>query len=130
MTFSAVCERGGAPAMRDLMMLGMMMVIVPIALSNAFAAYLVWGWTSVIAVPYYMWGFMGSLRYNLFFALVTLLLLVVGKSVDKSPFRLNRTSALILLFVAHVTVSAVLADAVPCWRTLVRATISPSTRIC
>lgn len=97
--------------MRDLMMLGMMMVIVPIALSNAFAAYLVWGWTSVIAVPYYMWGFMGSLRYNLFFALVTLLLLVVGKSVDKSPFRLNRTSVLILLFVAHVTVSAVLADA-------------------
>ncbi|KQP39776.1 putative O-glycosylation ligase, exosortase A system-associated [Pseudorhodoferax sp. Leaf274] len=96
--------------MRDLMMLGMMLLIVPVTLSNAFAAYIVWGWTAVIAVPSYMYGFMGSLRYNFFFALVTLVLVAMGRATDKSGFKLNRTSALILLFVAHTTVSAVLAE--------------------
>ncbi|MGC3984918.1 MAG: putative O-glycosylation ligase, exosortase A system-associated [Pseudorhodoferax sp.] len=95
--------------MRDLMMLGMMAVIVPLALSNAFAAYLVWGWTSVITVPFYLYGFMGSLRYNFFFALVTLGLIFIGKIKEKGEFTLNRTTMLILLFVAHGTVSAVLA---------------------
>lgn len=95
--------------MRDLMMLGAMFFIVPIALSNAFAAYLVWGWTSVIAIPYYLYGFMGSLRYNLFFAVIALVLVVLGKIKEKGQFTLNRTSVLIILFVAHCTVSAALA---------------------
>ncbi|MFT3717870.1 putative O-glycosylation ligase, exosortase A system-associated [Pseudorhodoferax sp.] len=87
----------------------MMFIIVPITLSNAFAAYLVWGWTSVIAVPFYMYGFMGSLRYNLFFALITLMFVLIGKVHEKGRFTLNPTSGLILLFMAHVSVSAVLA---------------------
>lgn len=95
--------------MRDLMMLGMMMLIIPVALSNAFAAYIVWGWTAVIAIPYYMYGFMGSLRYNMFFAVITLALVMLGRVTDRSAFKLNRTAVLILLFVAHTTVSAVLA---------------------
>lgn len=92
------------------MMLGMMLVIVPIALSNAFAAYLVWGWTSVIAVPYYMYGFMGSLRYNLFFALIALTFVFIGKIKEKGNFTLNPTTVLILLFVVQGTGSALLAD--------------------
>lgn len=96
--------------MRDLMMLGMMMFIVPVALSNAFAAYIVWGWTSVIAVPFYLYGFMGSLRYNLFFALVTFLLVFLGRVKDKSTFTLNRTSVLILLFAVHGGICALLAS--------------------
>lgn len=96
--------------MRDLMMLMAMMFAVPIALSNAFAAYLVWGWTAVITVPYYLYGFMGSVRYNLLFAVVTLMLIVLGKVKEKGQFTLNSTSALILLFMAHCTVSAVLAS--------------------
>lgn len=93
------------------MMLGAMMIIVPLALRNAFAAYLVWGWTAVIVVPHYMYGFMGNLRYNFFFALVTLGLLVLGKVQDKGTFTLNRTSALIIVFVLHGTMCAVLAPA-------------------
>ena len=92
------------------MMFGAMMLIVPIAFSNAFAAYLVWGWSSVIAVPYYMFGFMGSLRYNLFFAVVTLLLVVLGRVKEQAQFKLNRTAVLILLFVMHGGICAVLAD--------------------
>jgi probable O-glycosylation ligase (exosortase A-associated) len=91
------------------MMLGAMMIIVPLALRNAFAAYLVWGWTAVIVVPYYMYGFMGDLRYNFFFALVTLGLLVLGKVQDKGTFTLNRTSALIIVFVLHGSMCALLA---------------------
>lgn len=91
------------------MMLGMMSIIFPLALSNAFAAYLVWGWTSVITIPFYLYGFMGSLRYNLIFALVTLGLVVIGKVKEKGEFTANRTTVLILLFVAHGTISAVLA---------------------
>ena len=95
--------------MRDLMMLGALFFIVPIALSNAFAAYLVWGWTSVVAIPNYLYGFMGSLRYNLFFALITLLLVVFGRVKEKGLFTLNRTTVLIIVFMAHCTISAVLA---------------------
>lgn len=91
------------------MMLGAMMIIVPLALRNAFAAYLVWGWTAVIVIPYYMYGFMGDLRYNFFFALVTLGLLALGKVQDKGTFTLNRTSALIIVFVLHGSMCAVLA---------------------
>jgi probable O-glycosylation ligase (exosortase A-associated) len=96
--------------MRDLMMLGAMMFIVPLALTNAFAAYLVWGWTAVIVLPYYLYGFMGSLRYNLFFALVALSLLVLGKVKEKGSFTLNRTTVLIVLFVLHGSACALLAE--------------------
>lgn len=91
------------------MMLGAMMVIVPLAFRNAFAAYLVWGWTAVIVVPYYMYGFMGDLRYNLFFALVALGLLALGKVQDRGTFTLNRTSVLIIAFVLHGSMCALLA---------------------
>lgn len=95
--------------MRDLMMFGAMIFIVSISLSNAFAAYLVWGWTSVIAVPFYLYGFMGSLRYNLFFALITLALVFLGRIKEKGEFTFNPTTVLILLFVAHGGVAAALA---------------------
>jgi probable O-glycosylation ligase (exosortase A-associated) len=95
--------------MRDLMMLAMMMVIVPISLTNAFAAYLVWGWTAVIAVPYYLYGFMGSLRYNLFFALITISMVLLGRIKERGQFKLSASTLLILLFVAHGGVSALLA---------------------
>ncbi|KQP23149.1 putative O-glycosylation ligase, exosortase A system-associated [Pseudorhodoferax sp. Leaf267] len=95
--------------MRDLMMLGAMVFIVPIALANAFAAYLVWGWTSVISVPFYLYGFMGSLRYNLFFAVIALTLMFAGRIQNKGKFSLNATSVLMLLFLAHGGICAALA---------------------
>jgi probable O-glycosylation ligase (exosortase A-associated) len=96
--------------MRDLMLLGAMMMIVPLALSNAFAAYLVWGWTSVITVPAYLYGFMGSLRYNLLFALITLMLVLMGRAAGKGPVQFTRGSIFIILLILHGGICAALAS--------------------
>ena len=59
------------------MMFGAMFFLVPMALRNPFAAYLIWGWTAFIAIDEYMYGFMTSMRMNLLFALITLVLLAI-----------------------------------------------------
>nr|WP_145544873.1 putative O-glycosylation ligase, exosortase A system-associated [Variovorax boronicumulans] len=95
--------------MRDLMVLGAMLFIVPIALANAFAAYLLWGWTAMIVIPYYLYGFMGSLRYNFFFAVVAISLALIGRIKDKGQFSLNSTTVLLILFSVHGGVCMALA---------------------
>lgn len=93
--------------MRDLMLLGAMFFIVPMALRNPFAAYVVWGWTAFMAVEEYMYGFMAGVRFNLIFALITLgLLFFNSKKIDREWLG-GRTSALLLIWLAHGTLSAI-----------------------
>lgn len=95
--------------MRDLMVLAGLLVFVPLALGNAFAAYLLWGWTSLVAIDNYVFGFMTDVRMNMLFALIALGTLLMGKDKEKGPWAINRTSVLLIAFLVQATFSAIFA---------------------
>ena len=93
--------------MRDLMVMFGVLMLLPLALSNAFVAYLLWGWTALIAVDSYIYGFMQSMRLNMTFAVIAILMILMrrdtlrGSSLKESP-----TFVLMLLFLLQATISA------------------------
>jgi len=91
--------------MRDLVMLAAMSVIVPLALADGFVAYVLWGWTSFFSPNYYVYGFMNGVRYNLMFACIALLFLLLGKKRAQEPW--SGTQKLFLVFAVHATLCAV-----------------------
>lgn len=95
--------------MRDLMMLGAMALLVPLSLANGFVAYLLWGWTAVLSPVYYLYGFMQSVRFNMLFAIVAIIMLLLGRLKERGSFKLTRTSVLFLIFAAHASLAALLA---------------------
>ncbi|MGE5384601.1 MAG: putative O-glycosylation ligase, exosortase A system-associated [Betaproteobacteria bacterium] len=95
--------------MRDLMMLGAMMALVPLSLANGFVAYLLWGWTAVLSPIYYLYGFMQSVRFSLMFAVIAMLMMLLGRLKDRGSFKLSRTSVLFLIFAAHASLCAIFA---------------------
>ena len=95
--------------MRDLMMLGAMFFLIPMALRNTFVAYLIWGWTSFIAIDEYLYGFMVNVRMNLLFAVITLGMVFMNYSKLKGRWNLNRTSILLIIWFIHGTLSAIFA---------------------
>lgn len=95
--------------MRDLVALGAMLFFIPLAFMNPFSAYLLWGWGGLIALNYYLFGFMSGIQYVFIFAAITLALLVLRKKAIRQPFEPNRTAVLMILFVVHGLVCALLA---------------------
>lgn len=95
--------------MRDLVALGAMFFFIPMAFMNPFSAYLLWGWGGLIALNFYLFGFMSGLPYVFIFALITLALVVFRKDAIRQAFEPNRTAVLMILFVIHGLVSASLA---------------------
>lgn len=95
--------------MRDLAFLGFMLVSVFLAVRNTFVSYLLWGWAGLIAINYYLYGFMAGIGYVQIYALITILLIYVKKDTNSQKFKLNRTSALMLIFLAHGLLSALFA---------------------
>lgn len=95
--------------MRDLVALGAMFFFIPLAFMNPFSAYLLWGWGGLIALNYYLFGFMSGIQYVFIFAAITLALLFLRKGAIRQPFELNRTAVLMILFVVHGLVCALLA---------------------
>jgi probable O-glycosylation ligase (exosortase A-associated) len=91
--------------MRDLMMFGAMLFFVPLAVMDAFAAYLLWGWTAVLSPVYYFYGFMQSMRFNLIFAALALILLPMQRR-NTPPFSANSTFVLMLVLLLHAMLSA------------------------
>ena len=93
--------------MRDLMVMFGVLMLLPLALSNAFVANLLWGWTALIAVDSYIYGFMQSMRLNMTFAVIAILMILMrrdtlrGSSLKESP-----TFVLMLLFLLQATISA------------------------
>ncbi len=92
--------------MRDMMMLAMMFLMVPLALSNSFAAYLLWGYTSLLVAKVFMYGFMQEIRYNLIFAVIALVMLLAGRLKYRGSFYLNRTNILLVAWLCHATISS------------------------
>ena len=91
--------------MRDWMMLAGLLCMLPFAVTDMTAAYLLWGWTTVLSPNYYLYGFMESVRFNLVFALIALTLLLF-KGKQAPAFRWNSTSILMTLFLAQTMLSA------------------------
>lgn len=95
--------------MRDLVMLGFLVLYVPLGLRNAFAGYLLWGWAGLMAVSTYLYGFMQGLPYAQIFALLTLTSLLLWRDQQTQPFSRNRTMVWMGIFLAHGLVAALLA---------------------
>lgn len=88
--------------MRDLAFALMLLVVLPLALVRPFNAYLLWGWTGLLAPTTYFYGFMVGARVNLVCALLTLALLFLGQ-VSWREYQANTLTRLYLLFAGHAT---------------------------
>ena len=95
--------------MRDLMFLGAFLVLVPLAFRNAFVAYLIWGWTGLIAIENYLFGFMAPVKLNFTFALITLLMVLFKRDTERGTLTANATFVLLILFFVQGSLSAVFA---------------------
>ena len=97
--------------MRDLMVLGAMFFLVPLSLRNVTVAYLLWGWTSLIALPKFVYGFMASVPFVQLFAIITLVLILRGKNINVKKFTPNGNVILLTIFAVHGLLSATFAFA-------------------
>lgn len=95
--------------MRDLVVLGAMLMFVPLAFTQTYLGYLLWGWAGLIALNSYMYGFMGSVPYVQLFALVTMVAVALKRDPLALEFETNRTTNLFALFVVHGFFCALLA---------------------
>ena len=96
--------------MRDLILLGAILIFMAMALSNVFVGYLLWGWAGLIGLNAYAFGFMADIGYVQIFAIATLISLIIfTKNNEIYKFQLNRTVVLLALFVLHGLISASLA---------------------
>jgi probable O-glycosylation ligase (exosortase A-associated) len=86
----------------------MMVIAIPLAIARPLNAYLLWGWTAVVVPTSYFYGFMADARLNFFFAILTLLLIAIGR-VPLKAYQNNRVSWLYLLFLVHATLSFLFA---------------------
>lgn len=94
--------------MRDLAFAFMLLAVLPLALARPFNAYLLWGWTGMLAPTTYFYGLMAGARVNLVCALVTLALLAFGR-VPWRNYQSNQVTWLFLLFAVHATLAWALA---------------------
>lgn len=93
--------------MRDLMFALAMLMVIPMAIARPINAYYLWGWTAVLIPTSYFYGFMVNARMNLFFAVLTLFLVMLGR-VRLTEYQPNRVTWLYLIFLLHATFSFLL----------------------
>lgn len=94
--------------MRDLMFAMMLLVAIPLSIARPFNAYLFWAWTAVVIPTSYFYGFMVNARPNFLFAILTLLLIALGR-VPWKAYQANRVTWFYLLFLLHATLVFLLA---------------------
>lgn len=86
------------------------LLLIPMAFSNAYVAYLLWGWTALIAVDSYLYGFMQGMRLNMMFGLIALLVILLKRDTQRgSSLKESTTFVLMLMFLMQATISASLA---------------------
>lgn len=95
--------------MRDLVVLLFTLAFIPLSLRSGFAGYLLWGWSGLIALNSYVYGFMANVPYVQIFALLTFTTLFLRREPLVRPFGINRTNVLMLLFLFHGLLCALLA---------------------
>ena len=94
--------------MRDLAFALMLLAVFPLAMARPFNAYLLWGWTGMLAPTAYFYGFMVGARINLVWALITLMLLALGR-VQWRDYQNNPLTWLYVLFALHATLAYLFA---------------------
>ena len=94
--------------MRDLAFALMLLAVFPMALARPFNAYLLWGWTGMLAPTAYFYGFMVGARVNLVMALLTLMLLALGR-VQWRSYQKNTLTWIYVLFALHATLAYLFA---------------------
>ncbi len=100
--------------MRDLAMLLVMGGLLFYASRTAYSAWLLWAWASLVGVQTFMYGFMRGVSYVQWFALLTLVLIVMRKDPVLAPantsgnqrYRLDGVSILMLMLAVHGVLSA------------------------
>ena len=96
--------------MRDIVFLGALLVYLPMALTNVFIGYLLWGWSGLIGINSYLYGFMSGIGYAQLFAIITLISFFINKKDNEiRKFELNRTFILMAIFTLHGFICAILA---------------------
>ncbi len=95
--------------MRDLVVLGFLFLYVGLALARPYAGYLLWGWSGLVALNFYLFGFMQDIPFVQVFALVTLASVLIQQSHEPLRFRSNATTSWMAVFLAHALICAVLA---------------------
>lgn len=95
--------------MRDLLMLAAMLFWIPLAFGDAFVAYLLWEWLAIVSPAYFLFGFMGNIRYGLVFAGIAVLLMLIGRANLPGRFSSTRTGNLMILLLIHASLCAALA---------------------
>ena len=94
--------------MRDIAFALMLLAVFPLAMARPFNAYLLWGWTGMLAPTAYFYGFMVGARVNLVWALITLMLLALGR-VQWRDYQKNTLTWLYVLFALHATLAYLFA---------------------
>lgn len=94
--------------MRDISFALMLLAVLPLALARPFNAYLLWGWTAMLAPTAYFYGFMVGARVNLVCALLTMGLVALGR-VPWRNYQRNTTTWLYVLFAVHATLAYLFA---------------------
>ena len=92
--------------MRDLAMLGAMLLMLPMALRSGMVAFLLWGYFSLIIPTFYMYGFMQDVRYVLIFAIIAIFHFFVNKDKMSVGVKWQSTAILSVIFVMHGLVCA------------------------
>ena len=95
--------------MRDLMVMCLLPILLILSVRNTFSAYLMWGWSGLIALSTYLYGFMAGVPYVQTFAIIALALILLGKDPEKIAFKSNRTIIIMLIFAMHIVLSATFA---------------------
>lgn len=95
--------------MRDIAVFIYMIFFIPMAATNIFVAYLLWGWVGLVSLNEYLYGRMAAVPFVQVFAIITLVLLPFRMSVDRISFRLNRTSMLFIFLIIHCFLCALFA---------------------
>lgn len=90
--------------MRDLAFALMLLAAFPLALARPFNAYLLWGWTSMLIPTTYFYGFMAGARVNFLLAVLTIMLLALGR-VPLRRYQRNGLTGLYLLLALHATLA-------------------------
>ena len=95
--------------MRDLLMFVALLFLIPLSFRSAFNAYLLWGWTGLISINTYLYGFMSSIQYVQLFSIIALFLILIKKDNALGSFKINTTIVLLLIFATQVLFSATFA---------------------
>lgn len=95
--------------MRDLVVFLFFLSILPLALSNAFVAFLLWTWAGLVAINSYLYGFMTAIPMVQVFAVLTLALVLIPSMRQGMVYRSSGVVLIFLLIVVHGFFSAAFA---------------------